>query len=444
MPASARQPAFLALAAFLLLAGAPPATAHSGDHYYAPRGSAVIDGDLSDWPDIWQPIAEMTSWPGTYHGPWDFNAHFAVQWEGDVLYLAAEVDDDVHACDQVEGSIWIGDSVQWRLDLDHASSGTVREVEWGYARSTRDGQLYTPVWSSTSPSFVDHRVVRDEESGVTRYEAAVRLPTALRSATVLGLAVLVNDGDGTPGVSLQSTIEGREAVLEWASGVFLASKDRLAHGDLHLVERFPETGILEGRIGIVPGDVAVEHSVYPDLEVVAVGVDGSRSKGRTDHFGRYRLALPAGEYVLHAGRGQGVAAFERRPVNVATGRTSRIDMTVRPEPLLARVAFRVPPDHHEDFASFYRDELAPQLDRLGAISVHDDGRATPDSVVTRLLAVEDYGLVSLISDALAGDSMWTGSLARAAARLALAEPDTSLPFELSVYAGPAGTGRVIT
>ena len=54
------------------------------------------------------------------------------------------------------------------------------------------------------------------------------------------------------------------------------------------------------------------------------------------------------------------------------------------EPTLARLAFWVPPERMAEFEVAYEQQFVPLLDRLGLVPSDEPGRATPDSVFTRL------------------------------------------------------------
>ena len=58
------------------------------------------------------------------------------------------------------------------------------------------------------------------------------------------------------------------------------------------------------------------------------------------------------------------------------------------EPNLARIAFWVPPERMEEFEASYEQQVVPLLQRRGLNPSSHQGRATPDSVFSRLLEIE--------------------------------------------------------
>ena len=217
--------------------------AHSGHLYTAYHGTPTIDGDLSDWPTAaWRAIEDRWSWLRTHSGPDDLSARFAVSWDEDHLYLAVEVTDDIHHCPFSGADIYMGDNVQWGVDLDHTEAGSARVAEWGYSLSTLgSGTQESAVWRGTV-STVQHVIVRDEKSSQTRYEAKIALAVELRGSTALGLSILVNENDGA-----DVGFQWREGFWEWSSGI-PQPKERHRCGDLFLAPPAQEQGTVRGTL----------------------------------------------------------------------------------------------------------------------------------------------------------------------------------------------------
>ena len=122
--------------------------------------------------------------------------------------------DEICHCRYSRFDIFLGDNVQWRIDLDHTTVGAAREIEWGFALSTlEDSTQQAFVWSGSQKSM-EHIVVRDDETGTTRYEGALALPVSLEGETAIGLSVLVNENDPL----------GREGMLDGPQGYSLTPR----------------------------------------------------------------------------------------------------------------------------------------------------------------------------------------------------------------------------
>jgi hypothetical protein len=69
---------------------------------------------------------------------------------------------------------------------------------------------------------------------------------------------------------------------------------------------------------------------YPDYEVIVLHADGTTDAARTrsDSVGVYRVALPAGEYVILTPRGIDPSIRRRNEARVVAGDTTRLDLVV--------------------------------------------------------------------------------------------------------------------
>lgn len=198
-------------------------------------GTPQVDGDLND--PIWQKAdwQEMDVYAGGTQ-PKGFKAKSAVLWDDNFLYAAIDVDDETHAVPKAVApgadTIWNGDSVQHRVDLEYdsiANSGD--DIEWGYA--LQDGKVMTFAWSGAGNiDFDTVKIIRDDKSKKTYYEAALVLRTIKSKQTLskyikenkdakIGYSDMVNANDGG----------ARLGWLEWSSGIG-STKDANQFGTL--------------------------------------------------------------------------------------------------------------------------------------------------------------------------------------------------------------------
>ena len=105
-------------------------------------------------------------------------------------------------------------------------------------------------------------------------------------------------------------------------------------------------------------------------------------------------------------------------------------LVVRPvaaeEPVLARLSFWVPSERMDQFEAAY-EELVPVLKKHGLVETSLRGRATVDSIFSRLFAVQVPKQVRIIALKLDADPQWQQALRRVAA------PDTTLRHHLRIY-----------
>ena len=96
------------------------------------------------------------------------------------------------------------------------------------------------------------------------------------------------------------------------------------------------------------------------------------------------------------------------------------------EPVLARLSFWVPSERMDQFEAAY-EELVPVLKKHGLVETSLRGRATVDSIFSRLFAVQVPKQVRIIALKLDADPQWQQALRRVAA------PDTTLRHHLRIY-----------
>ena len=172
----------------------------------------AIDGDLSEWDGIEAPVRTLDAWwwmptgdkedpfgKARYHGPEDLSARFRAFADGDYLYLAVEVTDDLVVFErETFGETWWDDAVQVYLkdgsllDITRNRDGDV--VLEGHL--SLDGlRMRTPyLWDA-----VGVRAGLQEQQG--GYSVEVQIPRdvlglpAFQVDTEIGLNVSVSDHD---------------------------------------------------------------------------------------------------------------------------------------------------------------------------------------------------------------------------------------------------------
>lgn len=212
----------------------------------------VVDGDLVEWGGVAQvQLVIEKDWVGldggTPAGPTDLTANGRMTWDEAHLYLAFEVTDNTHVAQEPAETLWLGDSVQFALDLGgDKTPGTYDEDDdWevGVAWSA-DGVLaycfHAPAGTGDCP--VQAAGVR--KANRTSYEVA--FATGGMPPETFGMTFLVNENDGS----------GREGFLQWTPGIGL-SKDPSRFG---IVTRVGGPPAEEGG----PPDEAVPDEALPE------------------------------------------------------------------------------------------------------------------------------------------------------------------------------------
>ncbi|MBN1554747.1 MAG: beta-galactosidase trimerization domain-containing protein [Phycisphaerae bacterium] len=184
----------------------------------------VIDGDLSDWPEL--PVLflgqEQHVSSGDWSGPDDCRALIRLGWDDKALYFAVRVIDDEIVQNLPDGEasrIWSEDSIQWSVDInaDGGIGYDGNDYEYGFGKTQSGPCVYR--WHVSSASLVVGRTKQvplavnpsADGKGVI-YEAAVPWgqllhlqPTKHRE---IGFTIVVQDRD-----------EKKKNVLQWTRGI---------------------------------------------------------------------------------------------------------------------------------------------------------------------------------------------------------------------------------
>ena len=110
------------------------------------------------------------------------------------------------------------------------------------------------------------------------------------------------------------------------------------------------------------------------------------------------------------------------------------------EPTLARLSFRVPPERMAEFESVYRAKVAPMLKRHSLSESSRQGRATVDSVFSRLFELKTPAEIDRKEEALRGDPAWTALLQELGATYGTFARNGWIRYAFQFYLGPAGNG----
>ena len=119
------------------------------------------------------------------------------------------------------------------------------------------------------------------------------------------------------------------------------------------------------------------------------------------------------------------------------------------KPTLARLSFWVPPERLAEFARAYDQQLLPLLQKRGLSASAERGRATVDSVFSRLFAVASPAQMPAVGDSLKQDAAWREALRVLAVTFGGAGPDSLLRFSWQLYryansagpSAPSGPGK---
>jgi len=198
-------------------------------NYQAPRKEGIaLDGNLSDWGDVPEVILEAPKdWAGLQGdapSALDFRVSFRAAWNGNTLYVAVHVNDDLHACDFDAASMWKGDSIQLGLDSEGNKTGPGYDGDdWEIGAALQNGTTAAPFCWHTPAEVADCPVTYavGREGNNTVYEVGIPGDYPAK----VGFSLLANENDGGD----------RDGWLEWTPGIGYA-KDPSLFGSIEMVE----------------------------------------------------------------------------------------------------------------------------------------------------------------------------------------------------------------
>ena len=251
-----------AVAAWIAV-GVAGARAHDPAPLVAPylAESPVVDGDLADWADaafvaVTPETGVFDAESGTAEDGADFSFAFAVVHDGEYLYVAVRITDDVLVLDtnqdpdDVRARAWMDDAVEIFLDGDHSHSpdardtaglefqtggeysivanGAVTSDQSGVPGTEGDPAYWTAAGSYGPPPAAAYAAPWDTAAGGFQVEARFNfrvMGPEVGAGSRIGFTVSAHDDDDG---------RGRDAALYWKGISPSCWKDEGGWGDLIL------------------------------------------------------------------------------------------------------------------------------------------------------------------------------------------------------------------
>lgn len=271
---------------FLSLCG-PVANAENGALAYAySADNIVIDGDLSNWPEVSRSFPITTE----VQGPVGFDARFhaAFNAERGELYIALIVEDEDHVLDGQGNDFDAFGQDTHLLYIDPAhdqrGSGAILFGATDYRIEEDDQSTSWDIEKNKLSGFDIEKAVAHAD-GELVYEWRLRIGGAIQAGRSIGIDHIIVDAD-----------EGNAQFSMW--GDFIPKRERAARlGDLVLLDPEIPLGRLTGQVKWadgVPGRpldrtrLRIVSAESPELWV-QISADGD---------GQYDVELPAGTYTV--------------------------------------------------------------------------------------------------------------------------------------------------
>ena len=128
---------------------------------------------------------------------------------------------------------------------------------------------------------------------------------------------------------------------------------------------------------------------------------------------------------------------------VVSGPSFAENVEAAEEEMLARLAFWVPPERMAEFDAAYEEQVSPVLAERGFTTSPERGRATTDSVFSRLFTFTALDTFFAQRRALLGDPTWTDLLQRLGSRFGVAGAGDPIRCQLVSYRCPAIPDRSV-
>ena len=113
------------------------------------------------------------------------------------------------------------------------------------------------------------------------------------------------------------------------------------------------------------------------------------------------------------------------------------------EPTLARLSFWAPPERMSEFEATYEEQVVPFLKKHGLVESSQRGRATVDSVFSRLFEFDSPIGWSEKSEALEKDPAGQKLLLSLGTQFGTTRPDSLMRSDFNLYTAPAGAGKTV-
>jgi hypothetical protein len=195
----------------------PAPTARSSASAFAIQFTPSIDGDWSEWPNAETAAGYVVFGGSNWVNANDLNASYKTAYDGNYLYIAVKVIDDIYAQNSTGYKIYLGDSleilVDANLDGDYYSKGlSTDDFQLGISpgKGSLSGAKEAYLWYPVNLRGARPQVVSASQviSGGYLVEAAIPWSTfsiSPVSGQHLGFAVSVSDNDN-PSQEIQESM----------------------------------------------------------------------------------------------------------------------------------------------------------------------------------------------------------------------------------------------
>jgi hypothetical protein len=218
------------------------------------RPEGAPDGALGDWDDDGCVVLTQYETVGRLReGGADLSARACAAWSAGALWLSVDVEDEQHANDRNDDTLWQGDSVQFAIDVD---------ADGGEGYDEDDREVTVALSGGVTRLFAQQgrldgmtgAVVRSGQR--TRYELRIAV-SDLSEGDVFRASFLVNDADG----------DTRDGWLEWTTGIGRAKRP----ADFGTITLTAHEAMPDPNMGLPPAEDAGHPPTRAEAEAPDAG-----------------------------------------------------------------------------------------------------------------------------------------------------------------------------
>jgi len=185
----------------------PAPTARSSGSVTAIQFTPSMDGDWSDWPNAETPASYVVFGSTNWGNSNDLNSSFRAAYDGNYLYIAAKVIDDVYSQNNTGNNLYLGDSLEILMDTnlagDYYTKGiNTDDYQLGISagKGSIDGPKEAYLWYPKEKKGTVQQVSIASRAISGGYEVEVAIPWSIfgispTAGQHFGFAFSVSDND---------------------------------------------------------------------------------------------------------------------------------------------------------------------------------------------------------------------------------------------------------
>jgi len=200
----------------------PPPVNRSSSSVTAIQFTPMMDGDWGDWPNAETPANYVVFGLQNWKNSSDLSSSFKSAYDGNYLYIAVKVNDDVYSQISTGANLYLGDSIEVLMDTNFDGDFYTKnlspddyQIIISPGKNTIDGPKEAYLYYPTTKRGSLTQVMIASRSREGGYEAEIAIPWSVFGLTPysgmhFGFAVSVNDDDNPRKAAQDSMVSNAE------------------------------------------------------------------------------------------------------------------------------------------------------------------------------------------------------------------------------------------